>query len=104
MVRPPVPSVMPKPLHRRDAVAVEEAEHLGVEVAGGGQAPAQAVADHLADRICRAALGLPVAAASSMHPVADLHPAHGHADQRRWAAPRWNWLSRVSAEGLPAKT
>ena len=62
------------------ALAVEEAEHLRVQPAGGRQPPVQAIAHHRAQDLRRLAAAR-LLARQFEGAVADLHPAHRHADQ-----------------------
>ena len=91
MVRPPVPSVMPKPLHSSMPVGLEEAEDRRFEVAGGRQAPGQPVTGDRPQR------GADVAALAGRleGAVADLLPAQRDADQAGRAHAR-----QLAQEGL----
>ena len=74
---------MPKTAAQLDAVAVIEAEHPRIQVAGGRQAPVQPVADQLPEDLGLVAVGVLRQDGQLQDPLADLHPTHRHADQSR---------------------
>ena len=97
IVIPPVPSVIPNPLHSSTPWRWKKRNTAGSRWPGGGEPPAQAVA-----RRPRARASSALARARGSARAAA--PSGAGCRRGRWAAPRAGRRASVSKDGLPAKT